>query len=113
MPVLNCPFPDCDFVTEDVDVVGAAAQLNIHAIIHQQGGGATFGGSTKQKPPEIERPTVRLLVVQKSSGIHLLKDGIYLNREQTFLMAKCLVSYGSVAILTVNVIYIIFYLENY
>ena len=58
MPVLNCPFPDCDFVTEDVDVVGAAAQLNIHAIIHEQGGGATLGGSTKQKPPKIERPTI-------------------------------------------------------
>ena len=57
MPVLNCPIPDCGYVTEDVDVVGAAAQLNIHALMHQRGGG-TMVRSSKQKPPKIDRPSI-------------------------------------------------------
>ena len=34
MTVLKCPIAGCGFATADVDVVGAAAILNVHATIH-------------------------------------------------------------------------------
>jgi len=44
-------------VTSDVDAILAAAQLNIHALVRQQGGNGPAGPS-KQNPPKIVRPTV-------------------------------------------------------
>jgi len=57
MPAINCPIPGCDFTTEDVDAILAAAQLNIHSLVRQQGGNGPAGPS-KQNPPKIVRPTV-------------------------------------------------------
>ena len=34
MTTLPCPIPDCDFVTQDVDIVGATAILNLDSHIH-------------------------------------------------------------------------------
>ena len=34
MTTLPYPIPDCDFVTQDVDIVGAAAILNLDSYIH-------------------------------------------------------------------------------
>ena len=34
MTVLTCPIPGCGFSTEDIDVVGAAAILNVHSHMH-------------------------------------------------------------------------------
>lgn len=54
----TCPIPHCDFVIEeDVEAVLAAAQLNLHALVHQQRIGHTTG-SSKQKPPKIVRPSI-------------------------------------------------------
>ena len=58
MPAITCPLPGCDYATEDVDAVAAAAQLNLHALIHQRQSVGTSAHSTKQKPPKIDRPSV-------------------------------------------------------
>jgi len=34
MTILTCPIPGCGFATQDVDVIGAAAILNVHANLH-------------------------------------------------------------------------------
>lgn len=52
MPVISCPFPDCDYSSDDVDAIAGAAQLNIHALTHSN----IRPTSTKQKPPKIDRP---------------------------------------------------------
>ena len=36
MTVLTCPIAGCGFATPDVDVVGAAAVLNLHALAHTE-----------------------------------------------------------------------------
>ena len=51
MPAISCPIPDCGYSTDNVEAIVAAAQLNIHALIHRQDGSGS--GSTKQKPPNI------------------------------------------------------------
>ena len=52
MPVINCPI--CDYQTDDIDAIAAAAQLNIHALTHSN----PTPSSDKQKPPRIVRPSV-------------------------------------------------------
>ena len=58
MPALRCPFPDCLFTTDDVEVTGAAALLNIHALTHSSPAPAP----TPREPqaPKLQRPTIRL-----------------------------------------------------
>ena len=56
MPTISSPIPDCGYSTDNVEAIAAAAQLNIHALIHCQDGSGP--GSTKQKPPKIECPVV-------------------------------------------------------
>ena len=41
MPTINGPIPDCEFIIDDVNAILAAAQLNINALIHQQGANVT------------------------------------------------------------------------
>ena len=53
MPVINCPI--CEYHTDDINAVAAAAQLNIHALTHSAGARPP---SDKQKPPRIDRPSV-------------------------------------------------------
>ena len=55
MFAINCPIPDREFVTDDVDAVLAGAQLNIHALIHQQSAGVS---EAKKKPPKIYHPSI-------------------------------------------------------
>ena len=51
MPVVRCPYPDCDFDTGDVSEAIAVVSLHIHAMIHQ-GGNALFRG------PKLECPRI-------------------------------------------------------
>ena len=34
MTVLSCPIPGCGFNTDDMDVISAAAILNVHVNVH-------------------------------------------------------------------------------
>ena len=56
--MLTCPITGCGYATEDVDVVGAAALLNVHAHIH-----ATTphqATPTVSRAPKLERPKLGL-----------------------------------------------------
>jgi len=57
MTILTCPIPGCDFATQDVDVVGAAAILNVHSHVH-------VTTPTRAQPtvrgPKLERPKLKL-----------------------------------------------------
>jgi len=54
MPVINCPLEGCTYATPDVDAAIAASLLIIHNNVHLNGN----AGSSKQKPPKIDRPHV-------------------------------------------------------
>ena len=58
MTILTCPIPGCDFSTQDVDVVGAAAILNVHSNVHV----ASRPPAPPFAPrgPKLERPRLRL-----------------------------------------------------
>ena len=49
MVVLKCPIPGCEFKTDDVEAVGAAAILNIHAKVHDG----------EDRAPKLERPIIK------------------------------------------------------
>ena len=49
MPVVNCPFPDCNYKTDDLDAVIVAALLTAHSHTHSQA-----PASVKK----IKRPTI-------------------------------------------------------
>ena len=57
MTVLSCPMPGCGFQTEDVDVVGAVAVLNVHAHIHSV---PQQAAPPIQRAPKLERPKINL-----------------------------------------------------
>ena len=56
MPTVQCPFPNCPYVTPDLDPSVVAALLTTHAMVHSQ---APQARSTT-KPKEYERPTITL-----------------------------------------------------
>lgn len=58
MPSLTCPLPSCTYKTDDVEVVGAAALLNLHALAHQQP--AASSPRPPVKGPKLQRPRVKL-----------------------------------------------------
>ena len=53
MPVVNCPRPDCDYCTDDVEAILVAALLSAHTTIHLGGGN---NQSSHIRPPPMERP---------------------------------------------------------
>lgn len=55
MLAINCPI-GYEYITEDVDFILSAAQLNTHTFAHQQGENVTV--SIKQKPLKNERPAL-------------------------------------------------------
>ena len=55
MPTITCPLDGCRYTTDDTEAVLAAAQLNLHALSHTQ---RSTTGTTKQKPPKINRPRI-------------------------------------------------------
>ena len=57
MTILTCPIPDCGFMTADVDVIGAAAVLNVHAHIHAT---TTRPTQPTSRAPKRERPKIGL-----------------------------------------------------
>ena len=58
MTILTCPIPGCGFSTQNVDVVGAAAILNVHSHMHvaapQQQAAPPVRG------PKLDRPKLQL-----------------------------------------------------
>ena len=62
MVVLACPIANCDFQTEDVDVIGAAAILNLHAHAHSNPTLAVPVPATNA--PKLVRPRIE----QNSTG---------------------------------------------
>ena len=56
MPEINCPFPACEYKTDDIEAVLAAAQLNIHAITHNPA--SQMNNLNRQQPPKIDRPPI-------------------------------------------------------
>ena len=54
MTILSCPIPDCGFKTEDVDVVGAAAILNVHSHVHTN----TSRSNPSANAPKYIRPKI-------------------------------------------------------
>lgn len=60
MTVLSCPIADCTYKTDDVEVVGAAALLNLHAIEHAAPTAPRSNAASAFRAPKLERPRVRL-----------------------------------------------------
>ncbi len=58
MPVRRCPFPDCDFVTDDVSDALAVEYFAIHRPLHVAPAVAVAAAHTKQKAPKIDRPKI-------------------------------------------------------
>ena len=56
MPEINCPFPPCEYKTDDIEAVLAAAQLIIHAITHNPA--SQMNNLNRQQPPKIDRPPI-------------------------------------------------------
>ena len=56
MPIYACPYPDCAFVTDNVDSNVGAPFLMIHNNTHVNAGNTNT--DTRQKDPKIDRPTV-------------------------------------------------------
>lgn len=56
MTVLKCPIPGCEFATDDVEVVGAAAILNLHSHVHNAPVRVPAPGI---RAPKLERPKVK------------------------------------------------------
>ena len=57
MPTVGCPYPGCDYQTDDGEAAVIAAQLNIHAYTHRPAAQST-PAATSQKPPNMERPVI-------------------------------------------------------
>ena len=75
MVVLNCPLANCDFHTDDVDVIGAAAILNLHA--HEHSNPTPVLAQPIASTPKLVRPKVE----QNSTG----EDwNAFLRRWETF-----------------------------
>ena len=62
MPAINCSIPDCEFITDNVDAILAAAQLKIHTLVHQKGANVT---GAKQKPPKINGTSISRASVEE------------------------------------------------
>jgi len=56
MVVLSCLIPNSEFTTDDVDVVGAAAILNVHSPLHS----ASALVASTPRAPRLERPKLQL-----------------------------------------------------
>lgn len=59
MTVLSCPIPGCGFTTEDVDVIGAAAIMNVHSHIHAATNAPRPAGPAI-RAPKLERPKLQM-----------------------------------------------------
>ena len=57
MTILTCPYPNCEFQTDDVAVVGAAAILNAHSLVHVS---APSHATPSIRAPKLERPRLKL-----------------------------------------------------
>ena len=54
MPVLHCSITGCAYATDDVEIVGAAALINLHAMEHAPG---AAGARIKLEPPIVSTGT--------------------------------------------------------
>jgi len=61
MVVLSCPIAQCNFQTADVEVIGAAAILNIHAQDHTY----ATAYAASNRVPKLERPRLELNSTQE------------------------------------------------
>lgn len=59
MTVLTCPIPGCGFTTTDVDVIGAAAILNVHSHIHAANATRDHAAPAP-RAPRLERPKLQM-----------------------------------------------------
>ena len=57
MTILECPIPGCGFKTADVDVIGAAAILNVHSHTHTNAAHTT-AIAPKPNAPKLVRPKI-------------------------------------------------------
>ncbi|XP_060562866.1 uncharacterized protein LOC132722387 [Ruditapes philippinarum] len=53
MPVVECPFPGCDYKTAELDAVIVAALLNTHSMTH------TPAVAASAKVEKVKRPTIK------------------------------------------------------
>ena len=90
-----CPIPHCDYHTEDVSVITAVAQLNIHAIVHFRA-----SAPSTRKDKSHQQVTYHLLFVlrQRRNEIHSSCDETCSNMVLTFRMIKSLPNYDNVVI---------------
>ncbi len=77
MVVLACPLPTCEFRTDDVEVIGAAAILNIHALEHSARTPSAAATAERSKGPKLDRPKVDI-------GIATEQWNAFLRRWETF-----------------------------
>ena len=58
MPEVSCPRSDCEYKTEVVKPILAAALMTAHATIHASGG--TSSNMSSARPPPVERPKLQV-----------------------------------------------------
>ena len=56
MPSVQCPIPDCDYATPDLDPAVVAALITAHATVHTQ----TAQHTNSSKTEKVRRPTITL-----------------------------------------------------
>ena len=81
MTVLSCPIPGCGFQTADVDVIGAAAILNVHSHVHASP--ALSASSAPLKGPKLERPKLRMNATTEDWNA-------FVRRWDTFCAGSCI-----------------------
>ena len=59
MTILTCPWPDCRLTTEGVDIIGAAAILNVHSHLHAANTSRDYTASAPHAP-RLERPRLQM-----------------------------------------------------
>ena len=74
MLAINCPI-GYEYITEDVDSILSAAQLNTHTFAHQQGENVTV--SIKQKPLKNERPALSRISTEEEWHTFLRRWGLF------------------------------------
>ena len=58
MPVIQCPIPDGNYATNDVDPAIAAVLLTVHNNVHVTRSASAGVVSTKQRAPKLSRPVI-------------------------------------------------------
>ena len=55
MPAVNCPYPECEYITPDLEAAIVAVLLSTHSLTHAQGHTDTAAAAKTEK---VKRPSI-------------------------------------------------------